>query len=273
MGIHTNKYADHLAVVLPKRSSQQAETPRNSNFFMDRLVSLESPRSPASPRYVNAAYFPQYIARHERYPSTFDLTKLSHVFYAYASIDEEGGLIFSDEVVDFSLQVDGTNGYLKAWTQLKSQHSLKIILSVGGEGASCKKFAWVGAEAYRRERFSTSAKHLLQLYDLDGIDLNWGDPASSEDGQHLLELVKTVRKSFKTKYMITACVPAIENILERLPLSALAIQLDLVNLMAYNFVDSRSTDTGHHAQLSTRQKARSNAGEQSCEIVVGYLKR
>lgn len=179
----------------------------------------------------------------------------------------------TDEVVDFQLPVDGTNGCLNAWTQLKSQHNLKIILSVGGEGASSKKFVWVGAEAHRREKFAASAKHLCQMYNLDGIDLNWGDPASSEDGRCLLELVRTIRRCFKTKYIITACLPAIENVLERLPLSVLATHLDLVNLMAYNFVDSRSTETGHHAQLSARQRAGSKAGEQSCETAVEYLKK
>ena len=242
---------------------------------MDRLVSLESPKSPAPPRYINAGYWPQHIARHERYPSKFDITKLSHVFYAYASIDEEGALNCADEFVDFQLAVDGTNGCLNAWTQLKAPYlNLKVILSVGGEGASSKRFAWVGAEAQRRERFSSSAKHLLQLYNLDGIDLNWGNPASCEDGRNLLELVKTVRKSFKTKYIITACLPAIESILERLPLASLSIHLDLVNLMAYNFIDSYSAETVHHAQLSTAQGAGSGAESgQSCELAVEYLKK
>lgn len=242
---------------------------------MDRFVSLDSPRSPAPRRYINAGYWPAYIARHERYPSKFDVTKLSHIFYAHASIDEQGALNCADEFVDFQLAVDGTNGCLNAWTQLKATHlNLKVILSVGGKGASSKRFAWVGAEAQRREKFSSSAKQLLQIYNLDGIDLNWGDPTSCEDGRNLLELVKTVRKSFKTKYMITACLPAIESVLERLPLASISIYLDLVNLMAYNFVDSDSTETGHHAQLSTGQRVGSGAESgQSCELAVEYLKK
>jgi chitinase len=159
--------APPVQIVLPKRLSQPLSdpptTPRNS-----KLMTMESPQPNA--RYINAAYWPQWIGYHERYPSTFDLTKLSHIFYAFASINPDGSIRCTDENIDIKLPVDGTTGYINAWTQMKTQYpSLKIILSIGGTGASSRRFAWVGSDALRRERFASSAKHLLQLYSLDGV--------------------------------------------------------------------------------------------------------
>jgi chitinase len=290
-------------IVIPKRPSQplpdSPATPRNS-----KLMTMESLRPNA--RYINAAYWPQWIGYHERYPSTFDLTKLSHIFYAFASINPDGSIRCTDENVDIKIPVDGTTGYINAWTQMKTQYpSLKIILSIGGAGASSRRFAWVGSDTQRRERFASSAKHLLQVYNLDGvgsvpsvylsggrcyqldtdsriqIDINW-DPGSAEEGQHLLELVRTIRKTFNPqsqfsprfittgpKHLITACLPASQLILRHIPLAAVSKELDLINLMAYDFVDSQSKQTGHHAQLSTGGDPDTY---QSCEIAVNFLK-
>lgn len=241
---------------------------------MDRLVLLDSPKSPVAARYINAGYWPQWIAHHQRYPSTFDLSKLSHIFYAFASINLEGSLRCTDNHIDVELPVDGTTGCIRAWTQLKLKHPhLQIILSIGGEGASGSRFARVSAHAQRREHFSASAKYLLQLYNLDGIDINW-DPWSMEEGQHLLELVRTVRKGFKSsKYMVIASLTASQHLLRFVPLAALSKDLDFVNLIAYNFVGPRSAKTGHHAQLSTGRDGPRNDADQSCETALNYLKR
>lgn len=156
-------------IVRLKRSSQPqpvADAPRTSEF-----MAIESPRpNCGTPRYINAAYWPQWIAYHERLPSTFDLTKVSHIFYAFASINADGSLQCTDENIDIQLPIDGTNGCINAWTQLKTQYpNLKIILSVGGANASSRRFAFVGSHQQKRDRFAASAKHLLQLYNLDGV--------------------------------------------------------------------------------------------------------
>lgn len=230
-------------ISLPKRHSSGPERPRSPKLI-NRLVSIESPRSPHSlaPRYINAAYWPLWNANHGRFPSTFDLSKLSHVFYAFATLTPEGIIRCTDDRIDMQLPVDGTQGCIKAWTQLKSQHQhLRIILSIGGEGASNSIYQWVGSDSQRRERFAFSAKQFLQLHNLDGIDINW-DPTTAEEGQNLLELVKTVRKAFNyqvaprfvatsPKYLITASLPTTQCVLRHVPLASLSKELDLINLM------------------------------------------
>ncbi len=69
------------------------------------------------------------------------------------------------------MPVDGTNGCIRAFTQLKQQYSeLKAILSVGGGGQGSLLFASVAADPVAVETFASSARQLVDEYGLDGID-------------------------------------------------------------------------------------------------------
>lgn len=77
----------------------------------------------------------------------------------------------SDEWADSQMPVDGTEGCLRSFTQLKVQYTdLKVILSVGGGGKGSENFAQVARNPEKVENFVTSARQLVDQFQLDGID-------------------------------------------------------------------------------------------------------
>ena len=69
------------------------------------------------------------------------------------------------------MPVDGTEGCLRAFVQLKQQYSkMRVILSVGGDGKGSENFASVAHSRSRVETFIRSARALVDEFGLDGID-------------------------------------------------------------------------------------------------------
>jgi chitinase len=77
----------------------------------------------------------------------------------------------SDEWADCQKEVDGAEGCLRSFQQLKSQYQhLKVILSIGGGGKGSEPFAVMAADPQARERFGITAREMVIKYGLDGID-------------------------------------------------------------------------------------------------------
>ena len=69
------------------------------------------------------------------------------------------------------MPVDGTEGCLRAFVQLKQQYSqMRVILSVGGGGKGSENFAAVARSRSLLDRFVQSARILVEQFGLDGID-------------------------------------------------------------------------------------------------------
>lgn len=69
------------------------------------------------------------------------------------------------------MPVDGTEGCLRAFVQLKQQYSqLRVVLSVGGGGKGSEHFAAVASSRERVETFVRTARELVDQFGLDGID-------------------------------------------------------------------------------------------------------
>lgn len=69
------------------------------------------------------------------------------------------------------MPVDGTQGCLRAFAQLKQQYSeMKVIISIGGGGSGSENFASVARNPPAVENFALTAKHLVDQFGLDGID-------------------------------------------------------------------------------------------------------
>jgi chitinase len=69
------------------------------------------------------------------------------------------------------MEVDGANGCIRAFTQLKQQYKeLRVILSIGGGGAGSQPFPAIAADPVAAEIFASSARKLVDEYGIDGID-------------------------------------------------------------------------------------------------------
>lgn len=139
---------------------------RGYNFTLadDRL-------SPKITMFLNGVYYPNWHIYKQLPPSSLNFDVISHVFYSFAHVKPDGTVYLSDEWADDQIDVDGTKGCLRSFAALKQKYSiLRLVLSVGGGGAGSEPFAAAASTDETRERFASTAKALVNKYNLDGID-------------------------------------------------------------------------------------------------------
>ncbi|PWY86849.1 glycoside hydrolase [Aspergillus heteromorphus CBS 117.55] len=220
------------------------------------------------PFFLNAAYYPNWRIYRKQPPSALRLGFISHIFYAFAWVKEDGTVYLSDEWADTQMPVDGTNGCLRAFAQLKPQYSkMKLILSVGGGGKGSENFAVVAHSQSRIETFARSARALVDQFGLDGIDVDWEHPSDPQQGSDYIRLLARLREALPSpRYVLATCLPAGFWALRNIDLSKAQLYLDLINLMAYDFSGPWEPETGHQAQLFSK-----HASAVSCQTAVTYV--
>ncbi|KAJ5921611.1 hypothetical protein N7454_009085 [Penicillium verhagenii] len=242
-----------------------------TNFFRRRPATVADPAISDSsnryevPLYTNAAYYPNWRIYRKQPPSSLRLGFISHVFYAFAWVKEDGTVYLSDEWADTQMPVDGTKGCLRAFVQLKQQYSqMRVILSVGGGGKGSENFAAVAHNRSKAETFVRTARGLVDQYGLDGIDIDWEHPSDAKEGKDYVRLLGHLREVLPApQYVLATCLPAGQWALQNIDLSAAEKHLDMINLMAYDFSGSWIAETGHQAQLYGTPT--------SCYLAVSYV--
>jgi chitinase len=218
---------------LPKPPSESDPAPEPTPTSGNGVYEQPS-QEPLS--YVNAGYWASWQAYDGIFPSNLDASAITHMVYAFADIDGDGSIFLKDEYLHYEIGIDGTNGCLRACTQLKGRNpNLKVILSVGGGGEEVAvHFVDVAGHPSKLQRFSDSAKNLVDMFQLDGIDTDWESPATKQQGLQYLEIIKALRESLpraKSHLLSVTLVPD-PNMLRHIPLSEISKLVDSLNLMA-----------------------------------------
>jgi chitinase len=178
-------------------------------------------------------------------PPAIDPTKLTHVNFAFARI-EDGRAV---------LPHPGVAANLAHLRSLKSKNpQLKVLLSVGGWEA--EGFSDAALSAASRATFADSIVALLRGHSLDGVDLDWEYPGQSvagiksrpEDKQNFTALLRTMRERLGDRYLLTIA-SADREYFEFTEMDRLHRYLDWINVMTYDFFNSLTPTTGHHAGL------------------------
>lgn len=107
---------------------------------------------------------------------------------------------------DFNETLDGVEikypDKLQALVNLKKQNSdLKVMLGIGGERR--EGFSEMSGDKQKRKRFVRQIKHIIDSLSLDGVDLDWefptttdgGHTASANDDRNYAILAKDLRKA------------------------------------------------------------------------------
>ena len=190
-------------------------------------------------------------------PPVIHPEKLTHINYAFAHINGGGRVDFDNP--DSALA-------LKSLLALKKQNpELKVIISVGGWEAD--GFSDAALTEVSRNTFAQSVVELLRIHNVDGIDLDWEYPGQGvagikhrpEDKQNFTLLLKTVRehleaasdtqkRSGSDRYTLSIA-SADREYFEYTEMSRLHVFLDWLNIMSYDFFNSLTSTTGHHAGL------------------------
>lgn len=216
-----------------------------------------------------------YVAGREKFPR-IDAEKLTAVNYAFAHI-ADGAIV---------LDAPGAADFIAQLRALKSRNPrLKILVSVGGWGAD--GFSDAARDASARTKFADSAAALIVRERLDGVDLDWEYPGlpgpgivhRPDDRRNFTLLLQALRARLdalagdarrgRSRYLLTAAL-ADGAFVAHIELGRIHRSLDWIDLMTYDFHNSLTPTTGHHAAL--RRSRTSAPGERSVERAVAqYL--
>ena len=139
--------------------------------------------------------------------------------------------------------------FLKRVVGLKRQKpSLKIQLSVGGWTSG--NFSEMAADAKCRMAFARDCGRIVKEYGLDGIDIDWEYPTSSEAGissspddtRNFTLLMRDLRKVLGKDKLLTCATIADGKYID---FPACVKYMDFVNIMAYDVADPPR----HHTTL------------------------
>lgn len=224
---------------------------------------------------INAVYYPNWRVYKGFPPSSLNLKYVTHVFYAFAWVRNQGHLFFSDEYADTEFDINGdgsVKGCLNDLKTLKTRYpNIKTILSVGGGGEGSAPFPAVASNGIVRSSFAQSAKQIVDAFGFDGIDIDWEHPSDSKQGQHYVQLLAAIRKELPApRYILTSALPAGEWALRNIDLGKASTYLDLINLMTYDFSGPWTDLSGHHAQLYSPKNPHNDAARVSCSSAVAY---
>jgi len=210
---------------------------------------------------------------------TIDVTKVTHLNYAFAKVHPDDVVYFENEAAP---------EHLARLRALKSVNpDLKVILSIGGWGAEWFSDAALTSES--RCRFASSAIALVKEHQLDGLDIDWEYPAQrgggnrfrAEDTQNFTALLALLRRELDLLggHHTLSIASSANQYFETTEVGRLHPYVDWFNVMTYDMAGSRSPGTAHHAPLHQTAGAKSSiesfvrqyldAGVPKEKIVVG----
>jgi chitinase len=134
-------------------------------FFYLFVVALFFPGSCYSniPKQTEPVIVAYVVARGHQLA---DPTHIIHINYAFGEVDNFNGIKINNE------------SRLTAISDLQQKPSLNVLVSLGGWGKG--DFSEMAANKTYRKAFVEDCKRVVDQFNLDGIDMDWEYPSSSE---------------------------------------------------------------------------------------------
>jgi chitinase len=208
--------------------------------------------SPATDPYRIVAYVAGWSI-----PAVIHPEKFTHINFAFAQITPAGRAELANGELEASL---------RRLVALKNTNPrLKVIISIGGWMAD--GFSDAALTEASRALFADSTVDLLRQFSADGIDLDWEYPGQgvagikyrAEDRQNFTRLLTMLRTKLDAasvaqgrtgggRYTLSIA-SADREYFDHTEMDKLHVYLDWINVMSYDFFNSLTPTTGHHAGL------------------------
>ena len=190
-------------------------------------------------------------------PAEIPVEKLTHVNFAFARIDDGGRVVFQEPRYGPALE---------SLVALKKRNpALRVLISIGGWEAD--GFSDAALSEASRATFAKSAVELMRRHGADGLDIDWEYPGQGaggikyrpEDKQNFTLLLAELRRALDAaseadgrkgaeRYLLTIA-SADREYFDYTEMDRLHVHLDWINVMTYDFFNSLTPTTGHHAGL------------------------
>jgi chitinase len=218
-------------------------------LLLSLLVCTPGFPAPSSDRYRIVGYIAGWAT-----PAVIP-SGLTHINFAFAHIGPDGRVALANTGLETSL--------LRLVALKKTNPHVKIIISIGGWQAD--GFSDAALTDASRAVFADSAVELVRQYALDGVDVDWEYPGQgvagikyrTEDRQNFTRLLKALRDKLDLasaaqgrtgEYSLTIA-SADREYFDHTEMGTLHVYLDWINVMSYDFFNSLTPTTGHHAGL------------------------
>lgn len=190
-------------------------------------------------------------------PYQIDVSKLTHINYAFAKISSDNTLIMGYP------KYDPQN--FAALRQLKKQKpELKTLIAVGGWDWS-ERFSDAALTEESRKTFAESCVAFMIEHGFDGVDLDWEYPVQGgasdnvrrpEDRENFTLLMKTLRQKLDERsaadgkpYLLTFAGGCYTTYIKNTQLDELGEIVDFANLMTYDMHGTWDVRTDFNAPL------------------------
>lgn len=214
-------------------------------------------------------------------PATIDYSKYDVLVYAFLNVEADGSLSLLDPRADKPLLLGPVNpalapaGYATAndlgnpayhkrgqrFSDYAHKHRTRFMVSVGG-WAHSQHFPAIAADPEKRVRFAADCARIVELYNLDGLDLDWeypgteergGGPADRQNFTLLLRQVRDALNTLKTKLkrdlaLTIACGAAPKNMVN-IDWAQVHPLVNGIHLMSYSFYGQWDRVSNHNAPL------------------------
>ena len=222
------------------------------------ILLLVSASSPAQRKEV-IGYYPSWKWNSRNglvTPARLPYEKLTIINYAFFVPMSDGGISGKDTI--------GDGLYLRSRpsiTELAHQHSVRVMLSLGGWEDS-DNFPVVASTPPLRAAFAHSCAEAIRIYAFDGIDIDWEYPGYADhkgtaaDKENFTALLQTLRDSLTAmsvsegrRYLLTAAISSGTGGLAYIDINRVAEILDQLNIMTYDFYGPWSPLSNHNSPL------------------------
>lgn len=240
----------------------RSEAEKNNVSLASESITVKT-KGKESTSNIIVGYYPAWKSYSGYTPDKLDVTKLTHINYAFAYIGQDNKIKLG--------YPDKDPGNFKALNQLKEINSdLKILLSVGGWNWS-GQFSNTASTDAARKSFAESCVDIIAKYKIDGIDLDWEYPVggglstnskSPQDKENFTLLLKEIRDKLdkqeladNKQYYLTIAGGASSYYLKNIEPAKIKDYIDYANIMTYDLHGPWDPYSDFNAPLYNQSKS------------------
>ncbi len=227
--------------------------------------------------FTNWAWYRQERGKYT--PDDIDPALCTHVMYGFAVLDHNTLLMKPHDT-----WADLDNKFYEKVTALKAK-GIKVLIALGGwNDSEGDKYSRLVSDASSRAAFIEHALKFIKKYDFDGLDLDWEYPkcwqvncdrGPASDKANFATFVKELRQAFNPHdLLLTAAVSPSKAVIDQAyDVPSLSRDLDIINVMTYDYHGHWDKKTGHVAPLKDYEGSTYDYFNAVCFFVIFYFEK